>query len=204
MNLKIFVIIGLFPVLCKGQAVKDFKQLSDRVNITLEDRILSISPLAENAVRIRYYKETEGTLPELILTSGIPNPEFQVSDLSSKLEIKVKGITVVLDKQTGVLSFADNSGKIFLSEKAGSRKLIPDSVMGEPCFLAEQSFESPADEYIFGLGQFQDGHYNIKGVTRRLTQVNTRLPFLLFIQAKDMVCFGISMGLPILIRPTIL
>ena len=124
MNLKILVITGLFPVLCNGQAIKDFKQLSDRVNITLEDGILSISPLAENAVRIRYYKETEGTLPELILTTGIPNPVFQVSDLPSKLEINVKGVAVVFDKQSGILSFADYSGKIFLSEKSGSRKLF--------------------------------------------------------------------------------
>ncbi len=180
MNLKLLVIIGLFPVLCNGQTVKNFIQSSDRVDITLEDGILSISPLSENAVRIRYCKETAGTLPELILTAGIPNPVFQVSDLPSKLEIIVKGITVVLDKQSGTLTFTDNSGKIFLSEKTGSRILIPDSVMGEPCYFVEQSFESPADEYFFGLGQFQDGHYNLKGVTRRLTQVNSQIaiPFI--------------------------
>jgi len=53
-------------------------------------------------------------------------------------------------------------------------------VMDEPCFAAEQSFESPSDEFVFGLGQFQDGQYNLKGVTRRLTQVNTQiaLPFI--------------------------
>jgi alpha-D-xyloside xylohydrolase len=52
--------------------------------------------------------------------------------------------------------------------------------MGEPCFLAEQSFESPDDEYLFGLGQFQDGHYNLRNVTRRLTQVNSQIsiPFI--------------------------
>ncbi len=39
---------------------------------------------------------------------------------------------------------------------------------------------SPDDEYIFGLGQFQDGHYNLKNITRRLTQVNSQisLPFI--------------------------
>ena len=85
-----------------------------------------------------------------------------------------------MDKQTGKLSFADNAGKVFLSEKAGARKLTPDSTQGEPCFFVEQSFESPADESIFGLGQFQDGQYNLKSVARRLTQVNTQIaiPFI--------------------------
>ena len=94
--------------------------------------------------------------------------------------MKLKSIIVVLDKQTGSLSFENNSGKILLGEKAGSRKLVPDSVMGEPCYMAEQSFESPADEFLFGLGQFQDGNYNLRNVTRRLTQVNSQisLPFI--------------------------
>ena len=81
----------------------------------------------------------------------------------------------MVDKQTGNLSFADDAGKIFLSEKAKTRKLISDSVMGEPCFVAEQSFNSPRDEYIFGLGQFQDGHFNLKNITRKLTQVNSQI-----------------------------
>ena len=87
---------------------------------------------------------------------------------------------VVLDKQTGHLSFTDHSGKVFLNEKTGSRKLIPGFVMGEPCFLAEQSFTSPGDEFILGLGQFQDGHFNLRNVTRRLTQVNSQIsiPFI--------------------------
>jgi alpha-D-xyloside xylohydrolase len=72
--------------------------------------------LTENAVRINFYKETEGTLPELILTSNVPTPEIEVSDSPSKLEIKLKSIDVNLDKQTGKLSFADHSGKILLSE----------------------------------------------------------------------------------------
>ena len=77
------------------------------------------------------------------------------------IELKGKYITVNVDKHTGTLSFADSSGKIFLSEAAGARKLIADSVMGEPCFLAEQSFESPAEECLFGLGQFQDGQFRL-------------------------------------------
>jgi len=180
MKLKLFLFISLFPFLCQGQVVKGFKQAADRVDVTLSEGTLSICPLTGNAIRIKFYKETEGNLPELILTSSVPKPEFQVSDSPSKLEIKVKSMMVVVDKQTGSLSYADQSGKVFLNEKTGARKLLPASVQGEPCFVAEQSFDSPDEEYIFGLGQFQDGHYNLKGITRRLTQVNTQiaLPFI--------------------------
>ena len=180
MKLKLLVIVSLFPLLCHGQAVKYFRQMSDRVNITLSEGTLTINPLTGNAVRIKFYKKTEGNLPEFVFTSKVEHPGFQVFDSPSKLEIKAKNIIVSLDKQTGKLSFADNAGKVFLSEKAGARKLTPDSTQGEPCFFVEQSFESPADESIFGLGQFQDGQYNLKSVARRLTQVNTQIaiPFI--------------------------
>ena len=180
MKLKVILIFNLFPLLCQGQVVKGFKQLSDRVNITLSDGTLSIAPLSDNAVRIKFYKVSEGNLPELVFTSAAVTPEFRVVDSPSKLEIKAKHIRVSLDKQTGKLSYADKTGKVFLSEKAGARKLTADSIQGEPCFTVEQSFESPADEYIFGLGQFQDGQYNLKNVARQLTQVNTQIaiPFI--------------------------
>jgi alpha-D-xyloside xylohydrolase len=175
-----FFIIILFPFICQGQVVKSFKQSKDKIDITLSEGTLSIYPITGNAVRIRFYKGAEVQIPELVFTSIVPAPHFNVSDSPSKLEISGKDITAELDKQTGKLSFADNSGKIFLSEKAETRKLIPDSVLGQPCYLAEQSFVSPADEYLFGLGQFQDGYYNLRSITRRLTQVNSQIsiPFI--------------------------
>jgi alpha-D-xyloside xylohydrolase len=170
-----FLFIILYPAICQGQVVKSFKQSADRIDVTLSEGTLSIYPLAENAVRIRFCKGTEVKVPELIFTSSVPTPHFNVYDSPSNLKISVKTIIAELDKQTGKLSFADNSGKIFLREKAETRKLVPDSVMGQPCYIAEQSFESPEDEYLFGLGQFQDGFYNIRNVTRRLIQVNSQI-----------------------------
>jgi alpha-D-xyloside xylohydrolase len=173
------LIIILFPSLCLGQAIHGYEHLSDRVNVILPEGTLSICPLTDNAVRIKFFKELDMQMPEIIFTSAVKTPGFTVSNLPSRLEVRVRNMIVAFDKQDGKLSFEDSSGKTFLSEKAGTRRLTHDSVMGEPCFVAEQSFESPADEYLFGLGQFQDGHYNVKGVSRRLTQVNSQiaLPF---------------------------
>ncbi len=180
MKLKFLLIVGLFPFLSHGQVVKGYKQLSDRVNITLSDGTLSISPLADNAVRMKFDKAAEGKMPELVFTTEVATPAFQVVDSPTKLEIKTPKIIVLLDKQTGKLAYTDKAGMVFLSEKADTRKLAPNSIQGEPCFAVEQGFESPSDEYIFGLGQFQDGHYNLRGVARRLTQVNTQIsiPFI--------------------------
>jgi alpha-D-xyloside xylohydrolase len=180
MKIKYLFLACLFPLLSQGQVVKSYKQLANGVNVNLTEGTINISSIADNAVRIKFYKDVEAKVPELIFTSTEKDAKFEVADLPSKLELRGEKIIVVVDKQTGNLSFENNEGEIFLNEKASTRKLIPDTVMGEPCFIAEQSFESPKDEYIFGLGQFQDGHYNLKNITRQLIQVNSQisLPFI--------------------------
>jgi alpha-D-xyloside xylohydrolase len=180
MKTRFVLLVLLYPFLAFGQAVKSVQQLSDRVDVQLTDGTLRITPLSENAVRVKFFRGTEGTLPELILTAERNLPKFQVSDTPAKTTIRSQKITVSVDKQSGILSFADAAGKVFLSEQAGSRKLGESSIQGEPCVEVEQGFVSPSDEALFGLGQFQDGQFNLRGVTRRLTQVNTQIaiPFI--------------------------
>ncbi len=180
MKLINLFLICLFIASCQEQAVNGYKQTKDGVVINIQGGTLGIYPIADDAVRIKYMKDTLKSLPELIFISGTTVPDFDVSESSSAIEVKEKNLHVIIDKKTGNISYSDPAGKIFLSEKAGTRKLEPDSVMGEKCYMAEQSFDSPEDERIFGLGQFQDGNYNLKGVIRRLTQVNSQiaLPFI--------------------------
>ena len=180
MKLKYLLLAFLFTLLCEGQDVKSYQQLGNELKVTVTDGTLIVSLVADNAVRIKYYKGIEATLPELIFTSAENTSNTKVKDSPSKIEFMGNKIIVDVDKQTGKLSFFDDAGKLFLSEKEGTRKLIPDSVRGESCFVAKQSFESSNNEYIFGLGQYQDGHYNLKNITRRLTQVNSQisLPFI--------------------------
>jgi alpha-D-xyloside xylohydrolase len=180
MKFKCFLIACIIPFFCDAQVVKSVKREKNSINITLDEGQLSISPIAENAIRIRMYKNLTDTLPELIFNSPNAVQNFKVTESSSGIELRTKNMTVMLDKLTGKLSFADKTGKIFLSEKAGPGKFVADSVMGETCYKVEQSFESPADEYLFGLGQFQDGIYNLRGIGRRLIQVNSQiaLPFI--------------------------
>lgn len=175
MKINHLLLFLFFSVLSYAQPFRSYKQVKEGVEITLATGILKICPVSDNAVRIKFYKEVETSLPELIFTEPVSLPGFKITEDASKLEVKLKNLTVVLEKQTGKLSYSEPSGKTFLSEMAGTRRLTAGSVLGEPCVEAEQSFESPSEEYIYGLGQFQDGHSNIKGVSRRLSQVNSQI-----------------------------
>ena len=180
MKILYLLIVSTLIISCSNQEIRSYQESEKGVTIALQKGTLGIYPIAENAVRINFYEDTLKTLPELIFTSGPKGVDFQFTESGSYLEIKTSKMQVQVNKKTGIISYADESGTIFLNEKAGSRIIKKDSVMGEACYNTQISFDSPDDEYIFGLGQFQDGQYNLRKVSRRLTQVNSQiaLPFI--------------------------
>jgi len=171
----------LIPIFSIGQVVKGYKKQNDKVIIILEKGELHLSPLAENTLRVQYALEMKSQIPELVFTSKVNVPDFKVSESNSGIEIAMSKMTVVVDKKSSALSYRNHEGKVFLSEKPEGRIFKPSSVQGEPCHIVEQGFNTLPDEYIYGTGQFQDGHLNIKGLPRRLTQVNTQIaiPFIM-------------------------
>ncbi|MBO9683194.1 MAG: DUF4968 domain-containing protein, partial [Flavisolibacter sp.] len=179
MKLKILLLIGLLPTLAFGQSYKKHTVQKDRLIIQLDEGTMNLIPLSDKAIRVQWDKGMKEER-EFVLINKVQAPVFRVSEAGSKLKLATSVITVSFDKRTGVIDYSDNTGKVFLSEKAGSRKLTSNIVEGQSCFVAEQSFDSPSNEYLFGLGQFQDGHYNLRNVTRKLTQVNSQIaiPFL--------------------------
>ncbi len=178
--IKIVLLLGILPVFTFGQTYQKYSLQKDKLSIQLSEGVLNIIPLSEKAIRIQWQKDNMKEEREFVLINKLPVPAFKFSQAGTKLKLSTNAITVSFDKQTLAIDYADNTGKIFLREKAGSRKLKADSVLGQPCFIAEQSFDSPPDEYLFGLGQFQDGAYNLRNVPRKLIQVNSQIsiPFL--------------------------
>lgn len=153
----------------------------EKVVLELKQGLLSLIPLNQNAVRVQFSQPGSAPMEELIYTEKLPVPEYEVTEDKQSLVLSLDGISVEFDKGTEVLTFKDANKRIILQEKVGGRFMKVSSVQNEPTYQVEQRFVSPKDEYIYGTGQFQDGYLNIRGLTRRLTQVNTQIsiPFIL-------------------------
>ena len=122
--------------------------------------VITLNYVAKNAVRIQY---SEGEVK-----NDLPNWIYVSTNETDGSDIKVE---VDADKQ--VITVSDKDGrKVFT---ATSHHLRNATVGGEEVKEASLAILSPADEYIYGLGQFQDGYTNIRGLMRRLTQVNTQI-----------------------------
>ncbi len=104
-----------------------------------------------------------------ILSESAVNIRYDAQSSDASNEWKTKKMTVIYNPKTGNLTFKDRKGKTILA------------TCGNIIKEGQQSFVSQKDEYLFGTGQFQDGYLNVRGLTRRLTQVNTQIsiPFVL-------------------------
>lgn len=141
---------------------------------------LVLIPLQDNAVRIQYVEGVKNDLPEWVyVVPENTNVQSRWKCKDNEAILRLKQMSVDINRLTQQVTVKDKQGKIVVSVKA--HELKDATVQKEPTHEATLVLNSPEDEYLFGLGQFQDGYLNVRGLTRRLTQVNTQIaiPFLL-------------------------
>ena len=166
-----YLLIGLLVLGCTP----------DRVTIPTRDGTLVLQALTDNAIRVQVIPEGARLPEELVYTEKVPVPDVQIRKNRSEVLLSTNALTARYSKADGSLLFLNAAGDTLLAEIPGSRKVKSEPVKGNPAWTVSQSFRSPEDEALFGTGQFQDGYLDIRGLTRRLTQVNTQisLPFVL-------------------------
>jgi alpha-D-xyloside xylohydrolase len=132
-------------------------------------------------MHVRCAKEGAVESQSLVLLPQPSVPHFQVSQDATTVVVATAKMKAIFERHDQALHFTDSSGRTFLSEVAGTRRLDQSSIQGEATFAAEQAFVSPVGEHLFGTGEFQDGFLDIRDLPRRLTQVNSQIaiPFLL-------------------------
>jgi alpha-D-xyloside xylohydrolase len=127
-------------------------------------------------------------------TAELPNPKVPVvskpcRDESVKVVVgnkevvlRTPAVTVNVDRTTGALTFLTKDGESLLAEpKGGGKAFDIPSLFETKTWQVQQTFSSPSDEALYGLGQHQEGIFNVRGVPVRLHQANTNIsiPFLL-------------------------
>lgn len=160
-----------------AQSILSFKQEKDRVLFTTANGELQLYPLANNAIRVKFVKQ-QPTMPEWIYAET-PTPAYKIKKEKGLVSVCLSNLKAQVDMQTGKITFLSPKGDVLLMEK--ERELSPSSVQNMKTFCAMQAFHSTKNEALFGLGQFQDGYLNVRGLSRRLTQVNTQIsiPFIM-------------------------
>ena len=138
---------------------------------------LVVKPVAKNAVRVQYIPKAK----QKNLVSQLPDWLYVKHD-----EVKNCNVVVENDTVNRILRIKDKRGKVvFTATKHMLKRFNSSTYSQNPGFYeATLTFDSPKDEYLYGLGQFQDGYSNVRGLSRRLTQVNTQISIPMLISSK--------------------
>src|ERR1035437_8789784 len=156
--------------------VQSFHTGSDGVTLAMSSGKMKLTVCSDSIVRVMY--SPTATLPagqDFVVTNhSWPRTSFKVVDVNGKVTVTTRTLKATVDKASGAVSFFNASGKLLLAEPAaGSKTMTAATVNGESSFQPEQSFASPADEFLYGLGQFQEGIWNWRGMPQQLRQLNT-------------------------------
>ncbi len=188
--MKRFRYLLLLAVLSLSACQKATVKIDDyKVLISISDGTLSVTPLADDAIRVQYIPDGI-ELPQLENLIYTENPAQQSISCSQNLRGLVyvsstEGkLRAVVNTRNGKIKFKDSQGNVILSESARSRSVVVGKTGDFNSLAVSQSFVTAPDEFLFGTGQFQDGYLNIRGLTRRLTQVNTQISIPMIISNK--------------------
>ncbi len=179
------------PVLLK-EAARDAYGVTCR----MESGLLRLQLCSDRAVRVLYTPEKAlPDLDSLVLQETRPVP-FKFNEQEDAVTVSTDKMTVAVDRKSGRITFLDAEGNVLLQEPVGGGRTVRRSILhGEPTLAVEQTFVSPPDEYLFGSGQFQDGEFNLRGLPRRLTQVNSQIAVPFFLSSKGYALLWHNYGL---------
>ena len=143
--------------------------VAQTVNIPFGKGTLRLTPLTENALRVEYAEGNQkDSLPEWV---------YVKTEATKWKDGQTRKMQVKVDAERQILTIMNAEGQSVFVAKG--HELTKDAT-GK----ARLTIESPKDEHLYGMGQFQDGHNNIRGLSRRLTQVNTQTSIPMLISSK--------------------
>ena len=170
---------------CTWMCVMSLAAAHAQVQLGFDGGTLKLTPLDERSVRIQFTggeEVTEGLIPEWIYTG-------QDRDVHTRVRTAENGTTLMstslmsveADPAAGTVTVRNAEGECVF--RATGHSLEPAPLDGHALYRATLTADSPEGEALFGLGQFQDGYLDVRGLTRRLTQVNTQISIPMYISS---------------------
>ena len=117
-------------------------------------------------------------VPSVIRPCG--GAAFSVHSDARSVRIQTSKLQVTIDRNTGAVRFLSAEGVSILSEAPDRGRVLPRQGQQGAAQGVEQHFALSPGEALYGLGQHQEGFFNLRNIPLRLLQANTNIavPFL--------------------------
>lgn len=156
--------------------VQSFQQEADGLRLAMQPGTMKLRVCEDGIIRVTYAPGAvlPATQDIAVIETWPSNPSFNVTSDAASVTMATSKLWVRVDLASGRLQFTDPGGNVLLEEPADGGKSMPvATVNGENSHAPQQSFLSPSGEALYGMGQFQEGLWNYRGIPLVLRQVNT-------------------------------
>lgn len=164
-------------------AVKESHKDSTGITFRTAAGTMRVEPCGDRVIHVVASRTSEIPSPKIpIVVQPCRTNNFDVKVDKEEIRLSAAEVTVAVNRMTGALSFFSKHGKPVLREPGdGGKAFDVPSISEMKVWQVQQTFVSPLDEALYGLGQHQEGIFNVRGVPIRLHQANTNIsiPFLL-------------------------
>ena len=164
-------------------SAKEFHRDSNGVTLTTTAGIMRIEVCGDRVIHVIASPTSEIPAPKVpVVIQPCKAQNIKVSSDKNDVKLSTDAIIVTVDQLTAAVTFSKKDGALLLAEpKEGGKAFDVPSVFETKIWQVQQTFSSPSDESLYGLGQHQEGIFNVRGVPVRLHQANTNIsiPFLL-------------------------
>lgn len=190
----LFCCVISFIASMQAQSAKQFDLIthvqsdSAALFLYLPDGVLRIEPCAENIARITF--SPQSSIPNLsnpiIADSACSLTHFTVSESAASIVMQLSGMSISISRQSGAVRFLDASGRLLLREidKPSPRSVSAISGDNETTNRASVWFKLAQDEWLYGLGQHNDGVLNQRYLEIQLSQENTYISIPFFVSSQ--------------------
>ena len=133
--------------------------------------ILCLRPYQTGILHVSFGTKTK-KLPgsSYAVTQEPATASFQVREDENYIELSTTQFKASVHKKQGYLTFYNQAGRQLLSESPAIARAsaVSDSI------TPSCHFRLSPNEALYGLGQYRDGHMNLRGIKRELIQYNTQ------------------------------
>ncbi len=155
-----FFSLAVFCLLCfaympAGAVVKSYQRSGDGVTFRLQDGLMKINICRADIVEVKYtVLDAFPTQTSLVINNAwLVKPGFTVAEVGGDVVIATKKLKITVNKATNAIAYADVDGHPIVSEVAeGNKGMQAATIAGINTYNCATTFNSPADEGLFGLG----------------------------------------------------
>lgn len=171
------VTFSAFFYSCKTNTNKsNYEKTPLGAKVTLDSTIVQIEFYSPSIVRVSKSSKKDISSIEKSL-SVILEPKaisFELDDENEKfIRLSTSQMNVLVDTQTGSITYTSKEGDNLLKEKSGSTAFIPFKDVSDNTYSVSQTYELAPKEEIYGLGSLQNGKMSQRNQELKMIQDNT-------------------------------